>query len=136
MCGAAARACRDEAYDSRGQLWRVGRRALVQYCDAVVPWCRFKVWYDVNNGGYGQSQRRRFGQRGRPWPGHRLLARPRAASAPALSRDQPDRPDVRKAQRVGAAVDATGFGMAIDARMHLHASAGPAATPMRAVMRC
>ena len=41
-----------EAYDSRGQLWRVGLHSLVQYYDAVVPWYRFELWFDLTNGSY------------------------------------------------------------------------------------
>jgi hypothetical protein len=41
-----------EAYDSRGQLWRVGLHSLVQYYDALVPWYRFELWFDLSNGSY------------------------------------------------------------------------------------
>ncbi|HEU0198892.1 MAG TPA: DUF1329 domain-containing protein, partial [Burkholderiaceae bacterium] len=41
-----------EAYDSRGQLWRVGLHSLVQYYDAGVPWYRFELWFDLTNGSY------------------------------------------------------------------------------------
>lgn len=41
-----------EAYDSRGQLWRVGLHSLVQYHDATVPWYRFELWFDLTNGSY------------------------------------------------------------------------------------
>jgi hypothetical protein len=41
-----------EAYDARGQLWRVGLHSLVQYYDAVVPWYRFELWFDLTNGSY------------------------------------------------------------------------------------
>jgi hypothetical protein len=41
-----------EAYDSRGQLWRVGLHSLVQYYDALVPWYRFELWFDLSNDSY------------------------------------------------------------------------------------
>ena len=41
-----------EAYDSRGQLWRVGLHSLVQYYDALVPWYRFELWFDLTNDSY------------------------------------------------------------------------------------
>jgi hypothetical protein len=41
-----------EAYDSRGKLWRVGLHSLVQYYDALVPWYRFELWFDLTNGSY------------------------------------------------------------------------------------
>jgi Protein of unknown function (DUF1329) len=41
-----------EAYDSRGQLWRVGLHSLVQYYDAQVPWYRFELWFDLTNDSY------------------------------------------------------------------------------------
>lgn len=41
-----------EAYDQRGQLWRVGIHGLVQYYDACVPWYRFELWHDLTNGSY------------------------------------------------------------------------------------
>lgn len=41
-----------EAYDSRGQLWRVGIHGLVQYYDACLPWYRFELWHDLTNGSY------------------------------------------------------------------------------------
>lgn len=42
----------DNAYDSRGQLWRVGTHGLVQFYDAMVPWYRFETWNDLSNGAY------------------------------------------------------------------------------------
>jgi hypothetical protein len=41
-----------EAYDSRGKLWRVGLHSLVQYYDALVPWYRFELWFDLTNDSY------------------------------------------------------------------------------------
>ena len=61
-----------EAYDSRGQLWRVGLHSLVQYYDALVPWYRFELWFDLSNDSYvltgldnEHKSRWSFGQRGR-----------------------------------------------------------------------
>ena len=61
-----------EAYDSRGQLWRVGLHSLVQYYDALVPWYRFELWFDLSNDSYvltgldnEYKSRWTFGQRGR-----------------------------------------------------------------------
>jgi hypothetical protein len=41
-----------EAYDSHGQLWRVGLHSLLQYDDALVPWYRFEAWFDLTNDSY------------------------------------------------------------------------------------
>jgi hypothetical protein len=41
-----------EAYDSRGKMWRVGLHSLVQYYDAMVPWYRFELWFDLSNDSY------------------------------------------------------------------------------------
>jgi hypothetical protein len=41
-----------EAYDSRGKLWRVGLHSLVQYYDALVPWYRLELWFDLTNDSY------------------------------------------------------------------------------------
>jgi hypothetical protein len=41
-----------EAYDSRGQLWRVGLHSLLEYYDAQVPWYRFELWFDLTNDSY------------------------------------------------------------------------------------
>lgn len=61
-----------EAYDSRGQLWRVGLHSLLQYYDAMVPWYRFELWFDLSNDSYlltgldnEYSSRWRFGVQGR-----------------------------------------------------------------------
>ena len=42
----------DDAYDSRGELWRTGIHAMVQYYDAIVPGYRFELWHDLSNGAY------------------------------------------------------------------------------------
>lgn len=42
----------EDAYDSRGQLWRVGVHGVVQYYDAQVPHYRINIWHDLSNGGY------------------------------------------------------------------------------------
>jgi hypothetical protein len=42
----------DDAYDTRGQLWRTGTHGLVQFYDASVPWYRFESWNDLSNGAY------------------------------------------------------------------------------------
>ena len=42
----------DDAYDSRGQLWRTGIHGLVQFYDALVPLYRFELWHDLSNGAY------------------------------------------------------------------------------------
>ncbi|WP_256667484.1 DUF1329 domain-containing protein [Pseudomonas sp. ANT_J28] len=41
-----------DAYDTRGQLWRVGLHPLVQYYDAQVPWYSVSIWHDLNSGSY------------------------------------------------------------------------------------
>lgn len=41
-----------EAWDSRGQLWRVGLHSLIEFYDAVVPWYRFELWFDLTNNSY------------------------------------------------------------------------------------
>jgi hypothetical protein len=42
----------EEAYDTRGGLWRVALLGMVQYYDALVPWYRFGVVHDLTSGGY------------------------------------------------------------------------------------
>lgn len=42
----------EDAYDSRGSLWRVGVHGLIQFYDASVPWTRFNSWHDLTNGNY------------------------------------------------------------------------------------
>lgn len=41
-----------DAYDTRGNLWRIGVHPLVQFYDAQVPWYRATIWHDLNNSGY------------------------------------------------------------------------------------
>ena len=41
-----------EAWDARGQLWRVGLHSLVEFYDATVPWYRFELWFDLTNDSY------------------------------------------------------------------------------------
>lgn len=62
----------DEAYDAKGNLWRTGIHGLVQYAEAQVPWYRFELWHDLNNGSYvltgldnAYAQPWKFGVRGR-----------------------------------------------------------------------
>ncbi len=45
----------EDAYDARGDLWRVGIHGFVQYYDAGVPWTRFNSWHDLTNGAYLMS---------------------------------------------------------------------------------
>ena len=42
----------EDAYDTRGNLWRVGMHPLMQFYDAGVPWYAANVWHDLSNGGY------------------------------------------------------------------------------------
>jgi hypothetical protein len=42
----------EDAYDTRGGLWRVGIHGLVQYYDAQVPQYSFNMWHDLTSGGY------------------------------------------------------------------------------------
>lgn len=42
----------EDAYDTRGGLWRVGIHGLVQYYDAQVPQYGFNLWHDLTSGGY------------------------------------------------------------------------------------
>ena len=42
----------EDAYDTRGDLWRVGVHGFVQYYDAGVPWTRFTTFHDLTNGAY------------------------------------------------------------------------------------
>jgi len=42
----------EDAYDTRGGLWRVALHGMVQYYDAQVPWYRFGVVHDLSSGGY------------------------------------------------------------------------------------
>jgi hypothetical protein len=42
----------EDAYDTRGSLWRASLHALVQAYDAQVPFYRFGIYHDLNSGGY------------------------------------------------------------------------------------
>jgi hypothetical protein len=42
----------EDAYDTRGSLWRVGTHGFVQYYDAGVPWTRYNAFHDLTNGNY------------------------------------------------------------------------------------
>ena len=42
----------EEAYDTRGGLWRVALLGMVQFYDAQVPWYRFGVVHDLTSRGY------------------------------------------------------------------------------------
>ena len=42
----------EDAYDTRGSLWRVGIHGFLQYYDAGVPWTRYNTFHDLTNGNY------------------------------------------------------------------------------------
>jgi len=42
----------EDAYDTRGALWRVSLHGLIQCYDAEVPWYRFGIYHDLNSGAY------------------------------------------------------------------------------------
>ena len=42
----------EDAYDSRGGLWRVAFNGIVQCYDVQVPWYRFGIVHDLTNGAY------------------------------------------------------------------------------------
>lgn len=42
----------EESYATRGTLWRVALHGLVQYYDAQLPWYRFSLFHDLDNGSY------------------------------------------------------------------------------------
>jgi hypothetical protein len=42
----------EDAYDTRGALWRASMHALVQAYDVQVPFYRFGIYHDLNSGGY------------------------------------------------------------------------------------
>lgn len=42
----------EDAYDTRGGLWRASMHGLVQAYDAQVPFYRFGIYHDLNSGGY------------------------------------------------------------------------------------
>jgi hypothetical protein len=62
----------EEAYSTRGDLWRVALHGLIQYYDARVPWYRLGIYHDLQNGAYfvggldhGIKSPVRFGVKGR-----------------------------------------------------------------------
>jgi hypothetical protein len=42
----------EDAYDTRGGLWRASMHGLLQAYDAQVPFYRFGIYHDLNSGGY------------------------------------------------------------------------------------
>ena len=42
----------EDAYSTRGDLWRVALHGLVQYYDAQVPWYRLSIYHDLQSGTY------------------------------------------------------------------------------------
>ncbi len=42
----------EDAYDTRGELWRVAMHGLLQAYDAQVPFYRYGIYHDLNSGGY------------------------------------------------------------------------------------
>ena len=42
----------EDAYDTRGGLWRVALHGLIQCYDAQVPWYRYGIYHDLTNGAY------------------------------------------------------------------------------------
>lgn len=42
----------EDAYDSRGQLWRIGVHGFRQNYDALVPWHGVEIWHDLSNGNF------------------------------------------------------------------------------------
>lgn len=42
----------EDAYDTRGQLWRHGEHHMAQFYDGQLPWYALNIWYDLNNGAY------------------------------------------------------------------------------------
>ena len=42
----------EDAYDSRGGLWRVALHGLIQCYDVLVPWYRYGMVHDLTNGAY------------------------------------------------------------------------------------
>ncbi len=42
----------EDAYDTRGNLWRVGMHPVIQFYDYGVTWYAANVWHDLSNGGY------------------------------------------------------------------------------------
>jgi hypothetical protein len=42
----------EDAYDSRGKLWRVGMHGLIQFYDVQAFGYRVNIWHDLTNGAY------------------------------------------------------------------------------------
>jgi hypothetical protein len=42
----------EDAYDTRGQLWRAAVHGFRQNYDALVPWQAVDIWHDLSNGNY------------------------------------------------------------------------------------
>ena len=42
----------EDAYDSRGALWRASVHGLIEYYDAQVPWYNISLYHDLSNGAY------------------------------------------------------------------------------------
>jgi hypothetical protein len=42
----------EDAYDTRGDLWRIGVHGFRQNYDALVPWHGIEIWHDLSNGNY------------------------------------------------------------------------------------
>jgi hypothetical protein len=42
----------EDAYDTRGNLWRVGMHPVIQFYDSGLMWYAANVWHDLSNGGY------------------------------------------------------------------------------------
>ena len=62
----------EDAYDTRGQLWRIGVHPMIQFYDVGVPWYRANIFHDLSNGNYMVSgldnevkQPWKFGVKGR-----------------------------------------------------------------------
>ena len=61
----------EDAYDSRGELWRVGLHPVIQFYDVNVMWYAANVWHDLSNGSYyvntlmNQEPRWKFGIKGK-----------------------------------------------------------------------
>jgi hypothetical protein len=42
----------EDAYDTRGNLWRVGMHPVIQFYDSGLLWYAANIWHDLSNGGY------------------------------------------------------------------------------------
>ncbi len=42
----------EDAYDTRGNLWRVGLHPVIQFYDHNLMWYAANIWHDLSNGGY------------------------------------------------------------------------------------